>query len=319
MQYNFGTGGADIEFDVSTLSSGNSVEVVFGMQVAQTSGSFSNIESGKTYIKITEGSSSCTITVICNNHTFRTFKYHHSANGHIRVIAHSYYITVYINGAWAHTFHFPYATYRTTRYVALKSSSSETVTNVRLKELADWREAIWIDMESSGLNAITSVILQRPVEMYPRYSGTLAFTYDPDRNEVSIIKPKIVNEEKGVDPELASDAIVYFSDVAVVTSEIVARDYGFITRMYRFPDLEQDAINAGRITLEDAIRRSRMIDIAGRYNPKLELGDIATLSFNKVGTGTAISKKVIVESLRINVGDGVFSFEAKGRYGNAIS
>jgi len=318
MQYDFGTGGADIEFDVSTLSSGNSVEVVFGMQVAQTNGTFTSIESGKTYVKVTQGSSACELTVTCNSNTFRTFDYPYTANGHIRVIAHSYYITVYINRKWAHTFHFPYVSYRTERYVALSSASNETVTNIRLKELADWREAIFIDMESSGLNAISSVILQRPVEIQPRYTGTLAFSYDPDRSEVTLIKAKVIEENKGIDSMVASDAIVYFSDVAVVTSEEVARDYGFITRMYRFPDLEQDAIQAARITVEDAIRKSRMMRWSSRYNPELELGDIAVFSFNKVGTGTAISKKAIVESIRINVGDGVFNFEGNGRYGDTI-
>lgn len=318
MIYDFGTGGADIEFEVATLSSGNSVSVVFGMQVAQAGAIASGYESGKTYVKITEGTSSCTITVTCNSTTYRTFKYHHSANGLIRVIAHSYYISVYINEAWAHTFHFPFVSYRTERYVALLSASSETVTNVRLKELADWREAIWIDMESSGMNAIQSVILQRPVEIYPRYTGALSFTYNPTRSEVALIKSKSINENKGIDPKVASDAIVYFSDVAVVTSEDVARDYGFITRMFRFPDLEQDAIQAARITIDDAIRTSRKNAFSARYNPKLELGDIATQTLNKVGSGRSISQKSIVEAIRLNIGDGVFQFEGQGRYGDTI-
>ena len=68
--------------------------------------------------------------------------------------------------------------------------------------------------------------------------------------------------------------------------------------MYRFPDLEQDAIQAARITIDDAIRKSRSMRIAARFNPKLEIGDIATLSFTQVATGDSISKKVIIESMR---------------------
>lgn len=316
MRYDFGTGGFDISFTVPELSTGESVSVVGGMILSITEIT-DDVDSSTVTITITKTSTGHSITILDqNNATLIRYYSERSPIGNIRVIAHSYFVTVYINDVWITTFHFPYVLYRLQRYVALKSESSVTVTNIRLKELSDWREAIFIDLEASSMNAISSVILQRPVDIWPTWDGKLSFSFAPQRETVDLSHEKSINEKHGMDSLVASDAIAYFTNVAVIVSEQVARDYGFITRLVRLPDLDQDAIQSTVILVDDAIRKSKSTSFKARYNPILELGDIARMIFTRADTGSSVQKEVIVEDMRFTIMDGNFAFEGSGRYGS---
>jgi len=58
---------------------------------------------------------------------------------------------------------------------------STTGTNALFRELYSWREAIYMEMEASGNSALSSVIQERPVEMFCADDGKLMLTYNQSR------------------------------------------------------------------------------------------------------------------------------------------
>jgi hypothetical protein len=193
-------------------------------------------------------------------------------------------------------------------------SSTVAITNVRLKELADWREAIFIDMETTSQNALGSVVLQRPVEIYPTYLGDLRFVYDPVRSSYRLPQVRNKSYTKQDTMSSASDAIVYFTNAAVVFHENFAKNVGFVTRMYRFPDLDNGAIHAAHVQLNKAYEQRKSHRVNSRYNPRYEIGDIATVQYTASGTRKAFDVDVIIESIsEITIGPGKNSMTVQGR------
>jgi len=169
-------------------------------------------------------------------------------------------------------------------------------------------------MESSAQNAISSVIQQRPVEIINKYDGSIRFQYSPQtRDDVDI---KFIHSYSGGAEDsssVASDAIVYFYDMAVLADEQAAADVGFVTRMYRLPDLESGAIKAARVMQQRARENLHRHAVQCRFNLALELGDIANIVYIRAGSLTEIEEYCIVEAIRFSIRDGQATMDFEGR------
>ena len=307
MIYDFGVGGFDLTF-TTTIGSGQSITVTTKIGVNSDAG---NGPLAKTYIVI--GNDGDYYIDVQGVERY-TAEYLQNVQM-IRLVFHNEFLSVYFDNAWVHTFAFTQVYHPEDPYVCIASSSGLTITNVRLKELSDWREAVYVDMETNTQNAIQSVILQRPVDILPKWDGSLAFVYDPIRDTVPLVNPKgrhMEGDSEGT-AAAASDAVVYFTNVAVVVDPIAAKEIGFVTRMYRFPDLDNGAVRAAQVMQKRARQSMKRHELTARISPTLELGDIAHALYTASGTNRNVDVGVIVESLRYQISEGKQAMSITGR------
>ncbi len=239
----------------------------------------------------------------------------------IRILFHNEFCTVYIDDSWAYTFAFA-----CTRYPDVLSaemayydgteaqSGTISISNVVIKELCDWRDAIFIDLETNTANAIQSIIQQRPIEILPRSNGAIDFFYEPNtRSQVALsnIRKHTITEDDS--KSASSDGIVYFSDVAVISDEDTLEDVGFITRMIRVPELDSGALRAAKVAQKRARQSMYKHHIEGRINLALEVDDVANTSYTPANEHQAHNHSFIVETIQIDLSNGNFTMVAEGR------
>lgn len=311
--YDFGTGGFDIEFDAPALSNGQAVSIKADIGILEDD----TIENAMSYTVIGKSGGVYYVEIIDREGVSQDLFWAGFITnmGHCRIVWHNEFCTIYIDGVWVHTFAFKKVFHNVvpTVYMRYTGGPNLTVTNIRLKELADWREAIFIDMETTSQNALSTVILQRPIEMYPTYDGGMRFVYQPDRLSAPVKFVRSKNYEEVDSSTAASDAIVYFTNVAVTIDEDYAEDVGFVTRMYRFPDLDNGAVLAAQIIQRKSRQQESMHQIEARYSPRFEIGDIAQVNYITAGPQKVVAKEVIIEGLSINIEPGRNRMQITGR------
>lgn len=306
--YDFGVGGYDVLFRLPELSSGQWVGVKsnIGIKDTDTPATATNTlrigDDGTNYLEVYNSVG----TLVERFDGFDNF-------GLVRVVFHNEFLTVYVDQRWVHTFCFSYVYHPDQADVDLLASGAITVTDIRLKELSDWREAIFIDLETDSMNVISSVILQRPVDIRPTYDGGLSFDYDPPRDTVVVTDVREYEYALTENRQASSDGIAYFTNVAVIVDPKFAEDYGFVTRLYRLPDLDNGAIRAVKVMQDRAREGNKPHSVRMRIRPELEVGDILHLQLALSGTGTVVDKQLIVERLDFIVGDAQNTMRLEGR------
>jgi hypothetical protein len=210
-----------------------------------------------------------------------TFKFTHPTDGHhFRVLYHDNFISVYMDGKWIHTFGAPEFVYDISNDVYL--GGNFTATNIRLKDLCDWREAVYIDLETDAMSAISSVIQERPIETIWRANGGTAYWYDIIRDTIAqVILPKSHDWTETTPKNGASDAIVYgYKDVKCLQYQPYHENYGFATKVMRFPNLKTGALRAAREVLEREFESRIKHTVKIRPDLRLEVGDILDVDYN---------------------------------------
>jgi hypothetical protein len=158
------------------------------------------------------------------------------------------------------------------------------------------------------------VIQQRPVEVFPRSGRAVAFSYNVlDRDE--IIADWVNNYTSTIEDnsQMSSDGLVYYRDVGVSMHADTAREVGLITRLYRLSELDNGAVEATRIYQDKALERRHKGQYRGRLDPQIEPGDRAVVDYVLTGTGTHVTKNIIVENVSISLQDGLYSMIIDGR------
>lgn len=315
--YDFGIGGYDISFDVTALAIGQSISV--GSKIAVTKADAEDPGTAKSSVAAGRDNNGYYFQVADKNGSIVERYYDPLLDnlGIIRIVFHNEFVTTYVDHKWVHTFGFANVYHPEDPEVSMYASDDIEVENIRLRELADWREAIFIDLESTGQNALTSVILQRPVTNISNWHGNLVFFYDPVRAEIAVDKIRNIGIDEADNNSGSSDGIVYFTNTAVVVDPEYAKRVGFVTRVYRLPDLDNGAIMATRIIQRQARQNLiRYRDMGIRFNPQLEVGDIALVNFSASGTGTPVTGKVIVEAISMSATNGECTMNINGRDAN---
>ena len=185
--YDFGVGGFDLVFTSPALSSGEWIEVRANIAACHEDVD-DGLSTAYTYVRI--GVDANGTYVLVRDKVSRDLAIFYAPNittmGVVRVIFHNEFCTVYIDGDWLYTFSFDAVYYPEEPTISMRASGNITVTGIRLKELSDWREAIFIDMETTSQNAIGGVVLQRPVDIRQNYLGQMVFEYDPVRSSKAV-------------------------------------------------------------------------------------------------------------------------------------
>jgi hypothetical protein len=194
-------------------------------------------------------------------------------------------------------------------------SGAPNATDIVVRELPYWREAIWIDMESTGMNAVGSIVQERPIEITPAWNGKIRFSLNADRDQLAIASSFIrshVQTDQNT-PNASSDAIVYYSDVDLSLDEEFAAADGFLTRIMRLPNLEADAMESARVLQDQARQHQKVHDVTCRPDAHIEPGDEVEFFYSTPGGASAhrtmivegVSLQIVAEGGKINWGMGL--------------
>jgi len=183
--------------------------------------------------------------------------------------------------------------------VKLKATSPITVTNIRIRELGTYREAVWVDMESTGANAISSVIQERPVLLFPRHNGAVAYTYLGNLGSSNLYRVRNHRKETRFTPGM-SDITAYYAYSKLVQSTSWASDVGFTPAVLRLPNINTDVDFITQIIQQRALEGLTLYTANARLHHLIEIGDKVNLSYVLSGTGTTVSEYFIAENLSFN-------------------
>lgn len=169
-----------------------------------------------------------------------------------------------------------------------------TLPKVELRDLSDYREAIYVDFETNAMQAYNTLMLGRPIEIYP-VLGSLVFAYDPIRQIIPLnwVSGFTVSREDNL---TASDNVVYYSDVAILNDLEALKDTGFHTRIVSLPDLMDGALYAAYLIGKRNREATKKYRILSGFSPNILNGQIVT--FNANGK----THNVIVENIGFEVG-----------------
>lgn len=213
--------------------------------------------------------------------------------------------SLYQNNRWVWSMAFDELLYTQTNYTEVKlyTTSSVTFNNIAIRDLSDWREAVYIDLETDGFSALSSIIQERPVEIETTPEGKLRFYYERVRPEVvHDLPPHFHKWTNAMPTDGASDAIVYgANDVVTLQVANFARDLGFSTKLVRVPNLEAGAIEAGYRMMEKSYQNRKRHSLKIRPDVRLEVGDIGHFGYVASGTGRVEVFAVIIETLDISM------------------
>jgi hypothetical protein len=306
-------GGFDLWFEVPGIADGCSIDITSNVIITTgsepTTATASIERSGSTYY----------LSVYSEGVLYETFTTTISTPKKVRWCMHNEFLSCYVNENWVHTFYFrniDYPEYEDMVVSITSSGSPMELTNVVLVDLYDWREAIFIDLDSVAANAVSSVIQQRPVEIRPTHLGEVRFHYSADekRDVVNLYQKLITTVSKVNNPnQVVSDAIVYGSEVEILTSEDSASHHGFITRIIRVPELDTGARRAAKEMIKKAEQQSIMYTISLRADIRIETGDLLQCSYHLSSTNTYVEVSCIVESVVVNMRNATFSMIITGR------
>jgi hypothetical protein len=131
---------------------------------------------------------------------------------------------------------------------------------------------------------------------------------------VNLYQKLITSVSKTNNPsQVVSDAIVYGSEVEILTSEDSASHHGFITRIIRVPELDTGARRAAKEMIKKAEQQSILYTINLRADIRIETGDILECAYNLSGTNTYIQVSCIVENVVVDIQNAVFTMMLTGR------
>jgi hypothetical protein len=172
---------------------------------------------------------------------------------------------------------------------------------VVVRDLAELREAIYIDLSTDGASALQAVIQERPVEIVPLPDGSMQVFYEYNRPSYTVATaPDLHGVQKQIPSDAASDAIIYGSD-EVVTYQFpnFSAILGLSTKLFRFPNLDIGAVEATIRTLRKTFQRKKMTTISVRPQLAPLVGERLTFSYTKPATAEVVSDEMIIESTSI--------------------
>lgn len=236
----------------------------------------------------------------------------------VEVLYHEQFITIYVDAKWGATFYVDAPAYSTENTIYLLSdptySGSVNVSNVIKEELYAWREGIYVEMETSGLAAISAALQGRPVIVSVNASGDIEFTYGETRDTLNTAKPRTTAVIDGESPQAASDAIVYSSEVYAIPNDQYDSDVGWQTRVFRMFELGADARYAAQIANRIAIEQQVEHSIVIRPDIRIQLNDEVTYSDTIASHALeSVGGTFIVESINGQIADGLASMKVAGR------
>jgi hypothetical protein len=301
--------GYDLSFRISAdLTNGQYIDAIANVSIVE--------DYPTSFVRVINESGSLYIGLWWNTTIVEKF-YCSTVMPHVvQIVYYHEYISVSFDGVGVHNFYPESVTYYTDdTEVSIRCSYAVTLANVRLKELYDWREAIYADIESTSQAAISTVIQQRPVEIFGSSNGSLRYQYFPLTRPQKTLGSFVQSHSVTRNPnnQICSEGIVYFTNTGIKLDQPAFDNFGFITRTFRMPDLDSGAMKATFVMQLRARQAVESHDIVCRFDPTLEVGDQLTHNIVLPGTGTNVTLVTIIEAISISMSSGRFAMKIKGR------
>lgn len=244
-------------------------------------------------------------------------QYRYRLVSQVRYLLHDKFLTVYGDDKWVYTFSLSYMDYQDDPNIRFTTNiGSGAYLSAKHYELSDWREAVWIDIDSSPSSALSSVIQERPIDIVGRIDGSVDFFYDPVIRSTVTMDGLLTRRHPitySYSPKAASDTIIYYMDVMTYIDEDAARDAGFSTRILRVPNLENGALRAAQVDARKARQSRERHDMTSRFHPQIETGDKISVRYTVPGIGISVSEAFIVEGVSYRVRAGESEINLQGR------
>ena len=272
------------------------------------------------YVEVTTKLGTTTVDI---SHFLSNLEYASNSINRFWFYVHNNCISIYFNDRWVYSYvmakaawlDFPDSVFPTIYNITKEGETGgdQVFTDIRLDEIPDWRDAIYIDYESTGTNALQSVIQQRPIQTLPEIDRGISFTYALLKDEVDGHNILFYNEGEVAAVGMASDGMVYFFDVGMVTSEKTAKEAGLITKVFRLSELDTGGLQAAKTLQTIALGQRHPVKIIMRPDPRLEVLDNLIVNLIASGTNTPIWNQVVIEDITIELEDGKYSSTLTGR------
>ena len=219
-----------------------------------------------------------------------------------RILFHEDFVSLYHNDIWIATVAFDGLEYDEINGTTVKmyTSTPHTIGNVIVRELADWREAVYIDLETDGRSALGSIIQERPIEAVSNPDGTMDYWYAFTRDEITAVRAPINHRyHHAVPTEGASDAIIQgVEDVKTYQNADFAEALGFSTKLMRLPNLTVGALHAAVIMMRKTYESRHTHELTIRPDLALIVGDVYKINYTPWGSVNTQIADVIIESIQ---------------------
>ena len=222
-------------------------------------------------------------------------------------------ISVYTNDKWVYTYAFVSSIWPETTEIKLKVSGADVPINIVYVELADPREAVYIDYEATTDSAIQSIIQQRPIQIYAEAGRANTFTYFVEREQIPAHHIFSYEEQTQDNNQLSSDGLVYYRDVGVSNSPLTAEQVGLITRLYRLSELDNGAVQATRRIQQLALEQRKIIKVSARFDLRVEIADRYLIDTFVTCTNRHVTDEIIIQEIQTNLQDGSYVMNITGR------
>lgn len=210
---------------------------------------------------------------------------------YLRVIANAGFVTVYVNGSIAANFYDntlqeAEATWAHKLGFGVLGSGAVVISEVRIPELFEWRDAIWVDNDADGASALQNIIGDRYIRYLSRGGEAIKFSAFDDRETVDTYADAIYNDDAAPEEAQAVSYIrVYAAEIIeAYDTELIDR-YGFIFKALQMPRASNTQAKkmidrTFRMAKQNAIRRSLSMPPDLRIEPE----DRLDVSYDAAGS-----------------------------------
>ncbi len=296
--FNFGTGSFDLWFTMPALSTGQWVRVICDSAV--TAGDVGDADASAT-IQIERTATGYDLSMLSKSGS-RVDKISIAAPAgacRVRVNCRNNAFSIILGRWWGHTFIVRTVSHRERPAVYLSASAALTVTDILLVELSDGHDEVSIDIENTTANAISSVINGRPISTWSVFDGSICYAYDVPAQEIKVQRVATYNRRRALTPYAAADLVVFHQNTAVLSDAESLATWGFLTRVFRYPDLEAGAIRAGRKIQELSKSGAVRGECRARIDPRLEMFDTVQVEMIASGGVAGVEDSMLVDVLSI--------------------
>jgi hypothetical protein len=236
----------------------------------------------------------------------------------IRVVSQGEFFTLYFEDKLIWTWHTTSFQGTDTNYLGFSyyNGASISLSNVRVPELGERREAAAIEVNKTCMNAIGGVLEDRPIELFATSDGGFKASFFDSRDDAgSLMTGGDLDDEIFIEMFIPTDTNffsvvqVYCEDVVEIVDHELANAYGFVFLPVSAPSLSiAEGIKEGERILERSKELRDTRNIKCRAFLHVERGDTIDVDYTSLH-GDVVSETVIVND--INYGFGNAFFEMK--------
>lgn len=298
-------------FDITFNTSPDDLDVITNIKIDPTNYEESatiSSDTGLTLRILSLGSGSFDVSILSTPSDTQMFRAElttdDSAYYKVRILFSDKSISYYLNNKWQFTFAFDNLIYNQTDNVEIQMDPlAATITDIYISDLANVRDAVYIDMETDGMSAISSIFQERPIEIHPKSDGSIDFWYEDNSPTVTgTIDARSMQVKRSIPIEGVSDAIVYGStNVVTIQNSDFGSTLGFSTKVMKMSNLNAGAIESTQKILNKIYENSNTIAINIRPELELEVSDLYEYSYTLSSTGTVKSGKIHVDQISFQI------------------